>query len=133
MIVVDANVWLAALVDASDRGDWCRAVLAADPDWEVPGHCPLEVLRALRKYELAGLVAATAAERLAQVVFEAHWRVVGPDPGLLGAVWTMRHNVSVDDAFYLVLAARDGVSLATCDQRLARAADRFGVTTLADA
>ena len=130
MIVVDANVWLRALVDVTSRGDWCRKALATDPDWVVPGHCPLEVLRALGKYELAGLLSRSAIDRFAQAVLMASYRVVEPERTLLEYVWRMRHNVSVYDAPYLAIASRDGIPLATCDQRLALMGQQLGIDLL---
>lgn len=41
---------------------------------------------------------------------------------LLPEVWSLRHQVSADDAMYVVLARAAGCVLLTLDARLARAA-----------
>lgn len=130
MIVVDACAWVRALVDESPVADSCRDTLAADPEWLAPAHMPTEVLRTLRRYEQAGLLATSAIEELAERVIEAPVRYVGPEPGLLRACWDLRSAVSAYDAPYLVLARTVDVPLVTSDGRLARTAARLGVTCL---
>lgn len=130
MIVVDANVWLAGLVDQSAVGERCREELLRDQQWLVPAHAPLEVLRGLGKLERAGAVSQRVADAAAAESALAHVRVVEMDAGLLGQVWPMRHNVSVYDAPYLLIALRYDSSLLTLDQRLVRAAAPYGVRTL---
>lgn len=44
-----------------------------------------------------------------------------PLDGLHARVWSLRHNVSPYDAWYVALAESLEVPLATCDARLARA------------
>jgi hypothetical protein len=41
MIVVDAGVWVRALVDGGSAGDAARGVLTDDPDWAAPAHMPV--------------------------------------------------------------------------------------------
>ncbi len=48
---------------------------------------------------------------------------------LLGEAWMLRHNLTVADALYVVLARRLGAPLVTADQRLA-ASPGLGVTVL---
>jgi len=124
MIVVDAGVWLAALVDDSPLAGRCRTALTDDTDWLVPAQCPLEVLRGLRRYERTGVLSSAAADTVAERVCRAAVRVAAPDETVLRQVWRMRQDVSVDDAAYLVLAAQYGVTLVTCDPRLAKAAQQ---------
>ena len=40
---------------------------------------------------------------------------------LLPEAWTMRHNLAIADALYVVVAVHAGAVLATADMRLARA------------
>ena len=130
MIVVDASSWVVGLVDVGPIGDAARAILSAEPDWAAPAHTPLEVLRTLRGYESSGTLSTEAADRFATGVMEAEVRYFGPDPGLLAYTWQHRHNLSPDDAPYVGLAARHGVTLVTNDGRLARAAQALGVTAV---
>jgi len=129
MIVVDANVWLTALTDTSDVGQWCRTELTTDPQWLMPSHGPLEVLRVVGKLELAGALSHDAAEAFAHEVSQAPVRIAALDQTMLSHCWRMHHIVSVYDAPYLVLALRHGIPLVTCDQRLVRAGAANGVTT----
>jgi predicted nucleic acid-binding protein len=130
VIVLDASTWVLALVDSGSRGDSARRVLSADPDWMVPAHASIEVLRTLRRYETTGAIDGSAAAELALEVIGAEVRRVLPDAALLRYVWLHRHNVSPYDAPYLGLAARHGVSLVTNDLRLARAAEDLGLLTV---
>jgi predicted nucleic acid-binding protein len=130
VIVLDASTWVLALVDSGTRGDGARQVLGADPDWMVPAHAAIEVLRTLRRYETSGAIDVSAASELALEVIRAEVRQVLPDAALLSYVWQHRHNVSLYDAPYLGLAARHGVPLVTNDLRLARAAEDLGLFAL---
>lgn len=133
MIVVDASAWVVALVDSGRTGERVRATLSADPDWMVPAHAPLEVLRTLRRFETAGSVTSDQAEGLAQAVWSAEVRYVGVEPWLLQTAWRLRENVSAYDAPYLAVATAHGVPLVTLDERLARAARALGVDVLVPA
>jgi len=127
VIVVDASVWVRALVDAGPLGDACRAELAADPEWVVPAHGPLEVLRTLNRYERSGLLSAEAASQMAAAVWAAHVRLVEPDAALLESAWALRHNITADDAPYALIAQALGLPLVTADTRLARAVRALGI------
>ena len=39
---------------------------------------------------------------------------------LVGEAWTLRHNLTPDDAFYVVLARQLGATLVSTDERLKR-------------
>lgn len=122
MIVVDAGVWVRALVDSSDVGAACRRSLIEDHSWLVPAHGPIEVLRTIRRYETADLISADQADAFAAEVAASQFQSTGPEPWLLDEVWALRRNVSPYDAPYVALARRYGVALLTLDGRLARAA-----------
>jgi predicted nucleic acid-binding protein len=69
--------------------------------------------------ELRGeLTAADAQEALRQLL-ALQVRRVSTLP-LLPEAWTMRHNVTVADAPYVIIARRLGVAFVTGDHRLAR-------------
>lgn len=126
MIVVDAGVWVRALVDVSAVGEACRVVLCDDPDWVAPTHAAIEVLRTLRRYEAAGLLTRPQADRHAESVAAAEVRYVGAEPWLLAEVWRHRHTISPYDAPYVALSLALDAPLATLDERLARAAGAIG-------
>lgn len=128
MIVVDASVWVRALVDDGTAGDVARRILTDDPDWAAPAHMPVEVLRTLRRYEAAGVLTTAQAGVFAAEVGEATVRYAAPDSRLLAAVWVRRHNVSPYDAGYLALADMYDAPLVTLDERLARVAGQAGVS-----
>ena len=127
MIILDASAWATALADAGPMGATCRLVMVQDRRWTAPSHAATETLRAIRRYELAGLVNAAAASAMITKVASAPVRYVGPSPALLVAQWELRHNVSAYDAAYVVLARRFDCPLLTTDRRLARAAEALEV------
>ena len=130
MIVVDASAWAYALIDAGSAGNAARLVLADDPDWLMPAHAPVEVLRTIRRYESTGSLSTAAAAEFAATVCRRECRYASPEPWLLAAVWSYRHNVSPYDAPYVALAVRFDVPLVTFDRRLAKAAQGEGVSAM---
>lgn len=130
MIVVDASVWVTALVDDAPGGDAARQALTDDPDWVAPAHMPVEVLRTLRRYEAAGILSTAQADVFAAEVGEATVRYAAAESWLLAVIWARRHNVSPYDAGYLVLAEMHDAPLVTMDERLARTAGQAGVAAL---
>ena len=127
MIVLDASVWATALADSGPIGQASRDALKLDPDWLMPAHAPTEVLRTLRRFEMAGQLTAAQSGRAVIEVSLASVRYAGPDEPLLAGTWKLRHNVSLYDAPYIVLAAMYACPLVTLDQRLAVAARAAGV------
>lgn len=127
MIVVDASAWVRALVDSGSLGDAARRILSADPDWMVPAHTPLEVLRTIRRYEARQFLTVVQAAEFANAVVRTELRYEMPEAWLLSQVWKSRHNLSAYDAPYVALAARYAAALVTSDGRLASAAAAAGV------
>lgn len=130
MIVVDASSWIRSLIDASAIGDAVRAVLRDHPRWFVPAHAPLEVLRTLRRYEVAGELSSAEASLFAQEVLNAEVKSFGPEHWILQGSWQDRHNLSVYDAPYVVIARAFGLPLVTLDRRLSVAAHRLGAEVI---
>lgn len=127
---MDASSWVVALLDGTQRGDVARRVLTGDTDWAAPSHTVLEVLRTVRRYEVAGVLTREAATTFAAEVQSAQVRYHAPDPPLLDVVWRHRHNLSPYDAPYVALAQLYAVPLVTHDERLARAARALGTTVV---
>ena len=78
-----------------------------------------EVLAVLRRETLAGRLGATRA-LLALDALRAWDLDRAPHRGLLADAWSLRHNVSADDALYLALARRLGATVLTADGPLSR-------------
>lgn len=79
-----------------------------------------EGVAALRHMELRGALTATEALEALRQVLALQVRRVSTLP-LLADAWTMRHNITVADALYVIIARGLGVALVTGDSRLARA------------
>lgn len=126
MIVVDASAWATSLVRIDEVGDDARRLLS-DDDWVAPSHTGIEVLRALRKWETAGVLETAAASSLVAEVIATSVRYQAPGPDLLAWIWRARENLSLYDAPYVHLAGELAATLVTMDRRLARAARHLHV------
>lgn len=119
MIVVDASVLVAALINDETAGDRARTTLAGLP-FAAPEILDLEVLSALRGLRRAKILSderATAA--LADLASSPLDR--RPHRPLLFRAWELRHNVNPYDAAYVALAELMDVPLVTSDRHLASA------------
>lgn len=120
MIVVDASVVAAALIDAGPEGAQLRARLVGDR-LAAPELIDLEVASVVRRRCAAGLLDVPRAEQalddlLALPIERA------PHRPLLPRCWELRHNLTVYDAAYVALAEILEATLVTGDERLGRAA-----------
>lgn len=86
----------------------------------VPDHFHLECASALRRIELRREVSPTEAQTALEQLLDLRVRRVSTAP-LVREAWGMRHNVTVADALYVIIARRLQVALVTGDARLARA------------
>ncbi len=118
-LVVDASVVVAALGDSGTAGARSRQLMGG-ARLAAPHVMTFEVANVLRRAELAGAIgpdaAALAHADLLDLAIDL-W----PYQALAGAAWDLRHNVTVPDAAYVVLAHVLDAPLLTLDQRLARA------------
>lgn len=123
-VVVDASAGVEIALRTTDGQRLVAHVRGRIP--HVPDVFYVEAAAALRRMENRGLLTATAAW---DAVHHLHgWRArVAASRQLLFAAWTLRHNLTVPDAIYVVLARQLGAVLVTGDRRLA-AAPRLGVT-----
>lgn len=118
-VVVDASV-VAELLLGTDRG-LAAAPLLRDQTLVAPPHLEAEVASVIRGWSLGGHV--TAAEALqAFKEFEQLGVEQIEMMSLLPEVWALRHNLTVYDAMYVVLARAVGCELLTFDERMAAAA-----------
>lgn len=116
--VVDASVVVDLLVE-HPRSQAVREAIAG-LDGVAPALLDAEVLSAIGRYERSGQLSdGRARQALALLATAAIERV--PIQPLLAEAWTLRHNVSSYDAFYVALARELGCPLITCDRALAGA------------
>lgn len=120
MIVVDASVLVAALVDDGPQGKRARDVLRDDPRWAAPAILPVEVIAAIRGLALgrkvSGERAADAVTALGRIVLDQL------DPLTLTArIWELRANLTSYDAAHVAAAEALRCPLVTADTRIARA------------
>jgi predicted nucleic acid-binding protein len=126
-VVVDASAGVEMLL-ATDAGDTIDRALPVDAVQWVPEIYFAEVAGTIRRSELTHRIteqrAAAALDRLLSAPLE---RVqVRP---LLSEAWTLRQNLTVTDALYVVLARHLRAPLVTADLKLA-AAPGLGVDVI---
>lgn len=119
IVVVDASMVTAALIDAGPAGAWARARLISDR-LAAPHLMPAEAANILRRAVLAGLISADAAA-LAHADLQQLPAVLYPYAPFAERVWELRGAVTAYDAWYVALAESLDVSMATLDLRLTRA------------
>jgi len=119
VIVVDASVIAAALVDDGDHGDRARGRLAGERLY-APELIDLEVAsvwrRAVRTRRLDERRAKQALADLAALPLGR-----APHGPLMSRIWELRANVTPYDAAYIALAEALDTPGLTADKRLRRA------------
>ncbi|WP_280342065.1 type II toxin-antitoxin system VapC family toxin [Nocardia neocaledoniensis] len=120
MIVVDASVFVHALLNPGPLGDQCRAALEADNRWIAPQHWTVEVLSVIRRFTRAGTISTSQAAR-AVTALEKLDPEVPVTRVLVPRIWQLRDNVTAYDAAYIAAAEAYGCELLTADSRLANA------------
>jgi len=120
LIVVDASVFVAALVMPWEDSQRAWARLASDPDQHAPHFIDLEIAAAIRNRLARGGIpqplADVAVARLAGLPVRRY-----PHLPLIPRMWELRHNLTPYDAAYVALAEVLDAVLVTADGRLARA------------
>jgi len=91
-----------------------------DAQVAVPDHFHVECAAALRRLEMRGELTPDDAQAALDQLLALGVRRVDTAP-LLREAWSLRHNVTVADALYVVVARRLEVALVTGDLRLAQA------------
>ena len=119
ILVVDASVVVAALVDGGPDGDWAAAVLG-DHELAAPHLMTIEAASILRRAALAGDITADAASLAHADLLELRVEL-WPYAPLAERCWTLRDTVTVYDGTYVALAELLDAPLATLDQRLVAA------------
>ena len=119
MLVVDASVVVAALIDSGEVGLWASQQLRAE-DIFAPHLMPAEVVNVLRKAEASGKVSSDIVALACADLLEMPFKLY-PFKPFAERVWQLRGAVRAYDAWYAALAEALEVKLATLDTRLMRA------------
>ena len=121
-VVVDASFVMALLTNGDDATTtWARDLIDG-ADLVAPHLMPVEVTSALRTAERRELMAPEPAALAHRDLVELDVELHSFEP-FASRVWELRHSVPPYDAWYLALAERLDVPLATLDRRLTRTAD----------
>jgi predicted nucleic acid-binding protein len=119
MLVIDASLAVAALVDSGADGSWADAVLGEDA-LAAPHVMPVEVANILRRSVLAGDIAADTAALAHADLLDLPVQLF-PYAPFAERVWELRDSVTAYDAWYVALAEALDADLATLDIRLGQA------------
>lgn len=118
-IVLDASASVELLLN-TPRGSALRAKIPRGAVEYVPEHFYVEVSAGIRRVELKGDVTSDRAAVAIDDLLRLRARRVEVR-SLLSEAWTLRHNVAMADAIYVVLARQLTAPLITADDRLRRA------------
>jgi predicted nucleic acid-binding protein len=118
MLVVDASLVVAALIDSGKDGTWAHELLGTD-QLAAPHLMPVEATTILRRAVRQGDLSADSAA-LAHADLLALRIDLFPYGPFSARVWELRGNVTCYDAWYVALAETLETRLATLDVRLSR-------------
>jgi predicted nucleic acid-binding protein len=119
-VVVDASVVVAGLVDGGDAGEWSADLLRGHP-LAAPHLLHAEVANVLRRASIGGDLGADVAALAHADLLRLRVALFPYEP-FGDRVWELRSTMTTYDAWYVAVAERLGVGLATLDHRLARSA-----------
>lgn len=135
VVVLDASVAVRWIVEEEGSAE-ADALLARDVAWIAPRLLLTEVGSALRRKvadgELIALLAAQALAALLQAIEDGLVTLADDEQVVSQALLlalSLEHKLP--DCLYLALAEREGASIATADDKLARLARSRHVTVLA--
>ncbi|MGH7881961.1 MAG: type II toxin-antitoxin system VapC family toxin [Candidatus Dormibacteraceae bacterium] len=126
-LVLDASA-AVEMVIRSLQGRWLQNHLDRNCSWHAPEFMQIEVGMVLRRYELNAKLSRDRVLIAFEQLLILPIRLVGITP-LLREAWQCRHQITLTDASYVVLARHLNATLVTTDVRLTRAPD-LGVETL---
>jgi predicted nucleic acid-binding protein len=119
MLVVDATLVAAALVDGGPVGAWADGLLGLSV-LLAPHLMPVEVASILRRAALHGDISFDTAAMAHADLLSLRVQLFPYTP-FADRVWDLRQNVTAYDAWYVALAEALDADLATVDLHLARA------------
>lgn len=118
-VVADASVVVARLLDDGSVGEWAEQVLGTEMV-AGPHILPAETANVLRKAALHRDVSADVASLAHGDLLDMRLDLFPYEP-FAERVWDLRGSVATYDGWYVAIAERLNVALATLDRRLARA------------
>ncbi|PRY59351.1 putative nucleic acid-binding protein [Knoellia remsis] len=127
-VVVDASALVDLLV-ASPKQVRAAQALRGAGELLAPDLLFAEVTSALARMHRAGRLTEDDARRAIDDLVDFPVTSV-PHRALTPAVWGLRHNIRVSDAYYVSLAQEFGAPLVTSDLRLARGASGVAIVTI---
>jgi predicted nucleic acid-binding protein len=121
LIILDASAVVAVLVGADQGAERIRERMETpDESLHVPHVMDLEVLQALRRHILLGILSpersSEALEDLKNLTFVRY-----PHAPLAERIWDLGENLTAYDAAYVALSEALDAPLVTMDAKLARA------------
>ena len=119
MLVVDASVLVAALVDPGSEGVWAESAVEAEALF-APELVLAEAGNTLRRLEQAREISTLEATLAYRDLLRLGVQLV-PFAPFAERVWVLRDNLTCYDAWYVALAEELGCKLITLDRRLSRA------------
>jgi predicted nucleic acid-binding protein len=117
ILVIDASMVIAALVDSGANGRWAEALLTSD-SLAAPHLMPAEAANILRRSAAAGVISAEQASFAHADLLDLRVELF-PYAPFAGRVWELRENVTCYDAWYVAIAEDINAPLATLAARLA--------------
>ncbi len=118
MIVVDASVVVAALLDDDANGDLARERMSESASLHAPELLDLEILSVLRRLTAAGRIAEKRAVRAVEDLLDLTV-LRYPHHAFSWRMWELRKNLTPYDASYVALAEALGCTLVTADRAIA--------------
>jgi len=118
-IVVDASVFVAALVDTGIEGQWAESLIGSEII-VAPELALVETTNILRRLELAKEISSLEATLAQSDLMRLNIQLFPFSP-FAERVWVLRNNITSYDAWYVALAEALDCSLATLDQKLIHA------------
>ena len=116
-VVLDASAGVEIALQ-TPAGLRIESQLPQPASFWVPEHYFTEVAGVLRRSDINGRYPAARVQAALDKLITAPTSNVAVKP-LLSEAWTMRHNLTIADALYVVVALHAGAALATADMRLA--------------
>lgn len=117
--VLDASAAVEIVLNTDIGADLAQHLYGVD-EFIVPDHFHLEAIGVIRRMEANRKLSSDEAQRAHELLLELRVLRVDTRP-LLSEAWSMRHNLTIADALYVVVARRLGIPLVTGDVKLARA------------
>ena len=119
LLVVDASVLVAALIDSGANGEWAESLIAENA-LMAPELVMVETTNILRRLELAGEIASLEATLAQRDLILLDIQLFPYNP-FAERIWALRKNITSYDAWYVALTEALECPLATLDEKLAGA------------